>query len=64
MAAYYPETNPLVALNAYDKGSSIPGYKSVPVMLHRGSEPVDGQLAYVYTDKQVFHSADGVATLD
>lgn len=64
LAAYYPETNPLVALNAYDKGSSIPAYKSVPVMLHRGSEPVDGQLAYVYTENQAFRSADGVATLD
>lgn len=34
LAAYYPETNPLVALSSHDKYAKIPASKSVPVILH------------------------------
>ena len=30
-AAYYPEANPLVALQSYDARSGTPAYKSIPV---------------------------------
>ena len=30
-AAYYPEANPLVALDSYDVRSGTPAYKSIPV---------------------------------
>jgi molybdopterin-dependent oxidoreductase alpha subunit len=38
LAAYYPETNVLVALDDHDQRSGTPAYKSVPVRLaaHRG----------------------------
>ena len=39
LAAYYPETNPLVAISSHDKRAKIPASKSVPVILHRGVAP-------------------------
>ncbi len=36
-AAYYPETNPLVALNAHDPLSFTPSYKGIPVRLVRAA---------------------------
>ncbi|MDN8293811.1 FdhF/YdeP family oxidoreductase [Acinetobacter baumannii] len=39
LAAYYPETNPLVALSSHDKYAKIPASKSVPVILHPGNAP-------------------------
>lgn len=45
LAAYYPETNPLVALSSHDKRAKIPASKSVPVILHSGSAPVHFDLA-------------------
>jgi molybdopterin-dependent oxidoreductase alpha subunit len=35
-AAYFPEANPLVPLDAFDSGSRTPAYKSLPISLHRG----------------------------
>jgi anaerobic selenocysteine-containing dehydrogenase len=34
-AAYFPEANPLVPVDAYAVGSRTPAYKSLPVSLHR-----------------------------
>jgi molybdopterin-dependent oxidoreductase alpha subunit len=45
LAAYYPETNPLVALSSHDKRAKIPASKSVPVILHRGSAPAHFDIA-------------------
>ncbi len=45
LAAYYPETNPLVALSSHDKRAMIPASKSIPVILHRGSAPEHFNLA-------------------
>lgn len=39
LAAYYPETNPLVALSSHDEKARIPASKTVPVILHPGQEP-------------------------
>jgi len=39
LAAYYPETNPLVALSSHDQRAKIPASKSIPVILHRGVAP-------------------------
>lgn len=39
LAAYYPETNPLVAISSHDKRAKIPASKSVPVILHPGAAP-------------------------
>ena len=39
LAAYYPETNPLVALSSHDQYAKIPASKSVPVILHAGDAP-------------------------
>ncbi|MEB3754352.1 FdhF/YdeP family oxidoreductase [Acinetobacter sp. MD2(2019)] len=39
LAAYYPETNPLVALSSHDPAAKIPASKSVPVVLHAGAAP-------------------------
>jgi molybdopterin-dependent oxidoreductase alpha subunit len=36
-AAYYPETNGLVALTHFDKQSGTPSYKSVPVVVSKAS---------------------------
>jgi len=36
-AAYYPETNPLVALDAHDPMSFTPSYKGIPVRLVRAA---------------------------
>jgi molybdopterin-dependent oxidoreductase alpha subunit len=36
-AAYYPETNPLVALDAHDPVSFTPSYKGIPVRLERSA---------------------------
>ena len=33
IAAYYPETNPLVPLSLYDQASKTPAYKSAPVRI-------------------------------
>jgi anaerobic selenocysteine-containing dehydrogenase len=35
VAAYYPETNGLIALADHDKRSGTPAYKSVPVRVMR-----------------------------
>ncbi|MTH63989.1 FdhF/YdeP family oxidoreductase [Paracoccus shanxieyensis] len=35
LAAYYPETNPLVALGSHDLQSGTPAYKGVPVRIER-----------------------------
>lgn len=40
IAAYYPETNPLVALASHDAASKIPASKSIPVILHAGDAPL------------------------
>lgn len=45
LAAYYPETNPLVALSSHDKYAMIPASKSVPVILHPGNAPEHFNLA-------------------
>jgi anaerobic selenocysteine-containing dehydrogenase len=45
LAAYYPETNPLVALGSHDKYAKIPASKSVPVILHAGQAPEHFNLA-------------------
>lgn len=45
LAAYYPETNPLVALSSHDKYAKIPASKSVPVILHPGNVPEHFNLA-------------------
>lgn len=45
LAAYYPETNPLVALSSHDKYAKIPASKSVPVILHVGQAPEHLNLA-------------------
>lgn len=45
LAAYYPETNPLVALGSHDKQAKIPASKSVPVILHAGKAPEHFNLA-------------------
>ncbi|EYS14370.1 molybdopterin dinucleotide binding domain protein [Acinetobacter baumannii 25569_7] len=45
LAAYYPETNPLVALSSNDKYAKIPASKSVPVILHPGNAPEHFNLA-------------------
>ncbi|TCM66620.1 molybdopterin-dependent oxidoreductase alpha subunit [Acinetobacter calcoaceticus] len=39
LAAYYPETNPLVALLSHDPHAKIPASKSVPVILHPVAAP-------------------------
>lgn len=39
LAAYYPETNPLVALGSHDKYAKIPASKSISVILHAGDAP-------------------------
>jgi anaerobic selenocysteine-containing dehydrogenase len=36
LAAYYPETNPLVALSSHDKRAKIPASKSIPVNFTSG----------------------------
>jgi hypothetical protein len=33
-ASYYPETQPLIALEDHDPQSFTPSYKSVPVQIH------------------------------
>ncbi len=57
LAAYYPETNPLVALCSHDKRAKIPASKSVPVILHRGSAPEHFDLAIpVESEAEVVHA--------
>jgi molybdopterin-dependent oxidoreductase alpha subunit len=43
-AAYYPETQPLIALEHVDPDSLTPAYKSVPVRLRRSSGRGDAQV--------------------
>ena len=38
-AAYYPEANPLVALESYDARSGTPAYKSIPVRVRAAATP-------------------------
>jgi len=40
IGAYYPETNPLVPLSSVGDVCNTPTSKSIPVLLHRSSEPV------------------------
>lgn len=47
LAAYFPETNPLVALSSHDNLSKIPASKSIPVILHPGVPPKHFNLAEV-----------------
>lgn len=35
VAAYYPEANPLIALDDYDRRSGTPNYKSIPVLVRK-----------------------------
>ncbi len=57
LAAYYPETNPLVALSSHDKRAKIPASKSIPVILHRGSAPEYFDLAIpVESEVEVVHA--------
>lgn len=39
LAAYYPETNPLVPLASFDDGTGTPTSKSVPVAIRRCAQP-------------------------
>jgi molybdopterin-dependent oxidoreductase alpha subunit len=39
-AAYYPEANPLVALQNYDARSGTPAYKSIPVRVRAAATPM------------------------
>ena len=39
-AAYYPETQPLVALEDHDPQSLTPSYKSIPVTLRHAQAPL------------------------
>jgi molybdopterin-dependent oxidoreductase alpha subunit len=55
LAAYYPETNPLVALSSHDKRVKIPASKSIPVILHRGLAPEYFDLA-VAVEPEVVHA--------
>jgi anaerobic selenocysteine-containing dehydrogenase len=41
LASYYPETNPLVALDSHAAGAGTPASKAVPVVLTRTTEPAD-----------------------
>lgn len=41
LGAYYPETNPLVALSSHDQRAKIPASKNIPVILHPTSAPTD-----------------------
>jgi anaerobic selenocysteine-containing dehydrogenase len=44
-AAYYPEANPLIALQHYDVRSGTPAYKSVPVRVRKAAQaPTDARL--------------------
>ena len=38
-AAYYPEANPLVALQSFDARSGTPAYKSIPVRVRAAATP-------------------------
>ena len=38
LGAYYPETNPLVALSHHDRASKTPAYKSVPVTIRAAGQ--------------------------
>jgi anaerobic selenocysteine-containing dehydrogenase len=40
IAAYYPETNPLVSINSVGVGSSTPTSKSIPVIITPSSKQV------------------------
>ncbi|MGV7206538.1 FdhF/YdeP family oxidoreductase [Oxalobacteraceae bacterium A2-2] len=42
VAAYYPETNPLVPLASVADGAGTPTSKSIPVLLHPGDIPANG----------------------
>ena len=44
-AAYYPETQPLIALEDHDPRSGTPAYKSVPVHIHPSGEIRNADLA-------------------
>jgi anaerobic selenocysteine-containing dehydrogenase len=41
IGAYYPETNPLVPLSSVGDICNTPTSKSIPVLLHRSSEPAE-----------------------
>jgi molybdopterin-dependent oxidoreductase alpha subunit len=42
-AAYYPEANPLIALQHYDARSGTPAYKSVPVRVRKAAQTAKTQ---------------------
>lgn len=46
-AGYYPETQPLVALEHVDKDSLTPSYKSIPVRLRKATQGVQSETAVV-----------------
>ncbi|WP_410210074.1 FdhF/YdeP family oxidoreductase [Aquirhabdus sp.] len=54
LGAYYPETNPLVALSSRDKRAMIPASKSIPVILHAGGAPEHFNLA-LPVDPEAIH---------
>jgi molybdopterin-dependent oxidoreductase alpha subunit len=43
--AYFPECNPLVPLSHHDAESKVPGYKALPVRLHRSADGRDAEPA-------------------
>ena len=53
LAAYFPETNPLIALSSHDQLSKIPASKSVPVILHPGQAPAHFNLAEVVNPQEI-----------
>lgn len=56
LAAYFPETNPLIALSSHDHLSKIPASKSVPVILHPGQAPAHFDLTEVVDQQSVQHN--------
>lgn len=44
-ASYFPETQPLIALEHHDPQSLTPSYKSIPVRVRRAAPALDGELA-------------------
>ncbi len=60
LAAYYPETNPLVALGSHDKYAKIPASKSIPVILHAGQAPEHFNLAVEVDPEHANQRVSGV----
>ncbi|HWT72580.1 MAG TPA: FdhF/YdeP family oxidoreductase [Oxalicibacterium sp.] len=59
-AAYYPEANPLVALQHYDAKCGTPSYKSIPVRVRaaqQGNEARQAQMTQPETVEETTHAA-------